>query len=100
MRLEDIGERGHNHSVAYSIKCTILEILCAFSQLNMDERVYKGLENTKDYQLLFENSRYEKEHQLHCLKDYTLMSVSLGVIPSIALLSWMTTSNIQQCLLW
>lgn len=75
MKLEHIGENGPAHSVAYSIKCTLLEIFCAFSPLNLNDEVCLGLENTKDYQLLFGNSRYVKKHcflQNHEIEHYMI----------------------------
>lgn len=59
--------------VAFGIKCTILQVMCAFSQLNLEAEVCDACTDSKDFQML---------HSLHAEEE--LHPSSLAVIELLA----------------
>eukprot|EP00210_Caulerpa_lentillifera_P004581 g4371.t1 len=100
MKPELISDQGLTHSVAYSIKCTIFEIFCAFSLLNLDKEIYLGLENTQDYRLLFESTKGHCTDCIDILDDKDVQHPTVLAVTELLASPWQVFPGEQPPIRW
>ena len=82
--------------IALAIKCTILEIMCAFSRLNLETEICEECGNTRDFMLLNESCFQERDGE----EEEELQHPSTLVVSELMAPSWQIFPGEQPSIRW